>query len=111
MQPAPLTSGVRGQRHVHYDRVGNLVLWLSTIGLVLGFLGSVGLALLTKVLVTINPDGSQSIGSTTLPPELARKRNIRLRHMQRIGIPVSYIGIALGFLSQLVALWLPSSIH
>jgi len=96
---------------MHYDRVGSLILWLSTVGLVLGFLGSVGLALLTKVLVTINPDGSQSIGSSTLPPELARKRNIHLRHMQRIGIPISYIGIALGFLSQLLALWLPFVTH
>lgn len=93
---------------MHSDPLSSFVLWLSTAGLVLGVAGAVGLALLTKVFITINPDGTQHWGPNGMPNDLWLKRNIRLRKIQRFGMPASYLGVALGFLSQLVALWLPS---
>lgn len=90
------------------DQISSLALWFSTIGLAFGIAGSVGLALLTKVFITINPDGTQSWGSNGMPNNLWLKRNILLRRIQRFGIPLSYFGVALGFLLQLLALWLPS---
>ena len=89
------------------NQISSLVLWLSTVGLAFGVAGSVGLALLTKVFIAINPDGTQSWGTNGMPNDLWLRRNIRLRRIQRFGIPLSYFGVALGFLSQLVALWLP----
>lgn len=93
---------------MHYDQINSFLLCLSTIGLVLGFVGSVSLALLTKVFITINPDGTQSWGPKDMANDLWLKRNVRLRCIQRFVIPLSYFGVAVGFLLQLVALWLPS---
>jgi hypothetical protein len=85
-----------------------VALWLNTIGLALGVTGAFGLAMLTKTFIVINPDGSQRWGR---PPEMQNdvwlKRNIKIRRMQTWGIPLSYGGIGLGFVLQLVALWSP----
>lgn len=85
----------------------NLIAWLSTAGLSLGAIGAFGLALLTKVFITINPDGTQSWG----PPHGVdngdwQRRNRRLRVKQKYGLPLSYCALATGFVLQLIALWL-----
>jgi hypothetical protein len=84
-----------------------LILWLSTVGLCFGIAGAIGLAVLTKTFITINPDGSQSWGPNGTPNDVWRMRNIRIRRMQNWGVPLSYGAVGLGFVSQLVALWLP----
>lgn len=102
------TQALDGTKNMLVNHINNVVLWLSTAGLAFGVIGSVGLALLTRVFITINADGTQSWGPNGMPNDLWLKRNIRLRRIQRFAIPLSYSGVALGFLSQLVALWLPS---
>jgi plasmid stabilization system protein ParE len=64
-------------------------------------------AILTKTFITINPDGSQSWGPNGIPNDVWLRRNIRIRRMQNWGVPLSYGAVGLGFVSQLVALWLP----
>lgn len=59
--------------------LGQLILWLSTIGLALGVGGAIGLAFLTRVFITIKPDGNQYWGPGDMPIEQWRRRNIRLR--------------------------------
>ena len=89
------------------DQINSVTLWLNTIGLIFGIAGGIGLALLTKVFITINPDGTQSWGPRGISNDEWLKRNIRLRLIQRVVIPLSYLCIAVGFVSQLVALWFP----
>lgn len=87
------------------------VLWLNTIGLGLGVIGAIVLAAVTKVFITIEPDGSQRIGPPTgMPNERWRENNRRLRRAQKYVIPAAYVAIVIGFAVQLLALWLPSLI-
>ncbi len=86
----------------------NIIVLLSSIGLLLGIVGSLGLALLTKVFITIQPDGTQFWGPQPgVTPEEARRQNLRLRKQQKYGIPCSYASLAVGFILQFIALWLP----
>ena len=86
----------------------NFALWLNTTGLFLGVAGAIGLGLLTKVFITINEDGTQTWGPPTgMNNEEWKQLNVKLRRKQKVGVPVSYGAIALGFMLQLVALWLP----
>lgn len=89
--------------------LGQIILWLSTAGLSVGVGGAFGLAFLTRVFITIQPNGDQYWGPGDMPIEQWRRRNIGLRKIQKYGVPASYIGIALGFLAQLLALWLPDA--
>lgn len=88
--------------------VEDVVRLLNTSGLVFGFVGSLSLAFLTKVFITIKPDGTQSWGPNGMSNDTWLKRNIRFRNIQRFGIPAAYMSLGIGFLLQLVALWLPS---
>ena len=84
------------------------VVWLNSLGLLLGISGALGLAVLTKVFITIQPDGTQHWGLPAGMTEAeSRRRNIRLRKQQKFGLPASYAALALGFILQLVALWIP----
>jgi hypothetical protein len=47
------------------------------------------------------------LGLSTIPNDVWRSRSIRTRRMQNWGVPLSYGAVGLGFVSQLVALWLP----
>lgn len=85
------------------------VILLNTAGLSLGVLGAIGLALLSKVLIRIEPDGHQVFGPPDgMENEEWLRRNRRLRFKQKYGFPLSYCAIAVGFLCQIFALWLPS---
>jgi hypothetical protein len=75
------------------DQIGTLSLWLNTIGLCLGIAGEIGLALLSKSFITINPNGSQTWGPGSMPNDLWLKRNIRIRWMQRFLTPLCCICI------------------
>ena len=82
------------------------ITWLNMVGLSLGAIGSFGLALLTKVFITIKPDGHQTWG----PPDGVTndewlQQNRRLRLKQKYGLPFSYGALGAGFLLQLVAIW------
>jgi ABC-type lipoprotein release transport system permease subunit len=86
----------------------NWINWLNTVGLLLGVIGAFGLALLTKVFITIQPDGTQLWGT---PEGMSNDewllRNKVLRIKQKYGLPFSYCVLAFGFLLQLLALWIP----
>lgn len=85
------------------------IIWLNTAGLSLGVLGAFGLAFLVKVLIRIEPDGHQVFGPPNgMTNEEWLRHNRRLRFKQKYGFPLSYGAIAVGFLCQIVALWLPS---
>jgi hypothetical protein len=91
------------------DEINNIVLWLNTVGLVIGSISALVLALLSKVFITINPDGTQSWGIPKgMSGEEWQAKNCRLRRTQQWVIPAAYLGILIGFVAQLVALWLPS---
>lgn len=84
------------------------IIWLNTIGLSLGAIGAFGLAFLTKVFITIKPDGTQFWGPTAgITNEDWKRQNKRLRMKQKYGLPLSYCALAIGFLLQLLAVWLP----
>lgn len=91
------------------DEVSQAILWLDTVGLVIGSISAILLALFTKVFITIEPNGDQSWG---IPAGMSnnewRAKNRRLRWTQRHVIPAAYLGLVIGFGTQLVALWLPS---
>lgn len=87
--------------------ISDAVLWINTIGLVLGATGALVLAAFSRVFITIEPDGSQRWGPPEgMPSEQWRANNRRLRKMQQYLIPLSYWFIVIGFCTQLVALWL-----
>jgi len=80
---------------------------INTIGLTLGFIGAFILILISPQLIQINRDGSMSMGSGGVEPEVWRKRNRRLRTFQVYLAPACYLMIASGFGVQLFGLWLP----
>lgn len=81
---------------------------INTLGLTLGFIGAFVLILITPQMLQINADGSVSMGASDGNQEAWRKKNRRLRWLQRYVMPVCYLFIAFGFLAQLFATWLPS---
>jgi len=85
----------------------NISMWLTTAGMTFGVIGTIGLALLTKVFITINSDGTQTLGPVGISNEEWKKRNIKIRNKQKYCIPIFYILIALGFTCQISALWIP----
>lgn len=84
------------------------IIWLNTLGLTLGVAGAFGLALLTKVFITVEQDGTQYWGP---PPGISNeewlRRNKILWIKQKYGLPVSYGALSLGFVCQLIGLWMP----
>lgn len=87
--------------------ISDAVLWLNTIGLVLGAIGALVLAAFSRVFITIEPDGSQHWGPPKgMPIEQWMANNRRLRTMQQYLIPSAYGLIVIGFCTQLAALWL-----
>lgn len=87
----------------------DLLIVVSSAGLVLGTAGAIALALLSDG-PRINPDGSVSLGFA--PPQLSEAQvkswNRGRANLKRRATPLSYAAIACGFLMQLLALWIPA---
>jgi hypothetical protein len=80
---------------------------LNQIGLIIGFLGTVALALSTKVGV-ISKDGSIIFsGLDPLDPADANVRRVRSSHRRnRYLTPIGWGMLAISFFMQFVATWL-----
>jgi len=83
----------------------DVIFWMNAVGLACGLCGAVGLALLTRGFIRTNDDGTQLWGPPkNIPNDDWKRSNLRFRTLQRIGIPMSYSGLGVGFVLQLIAL-------